>query len=44
MTTRIGDLTQRRDALIELLASASDRAEPLCDLTPTINPDLQEIR
>jgi DNA-binding transcriptional MerR regulator len=44
MSSRITDLTQRRDALIALLASASDRAEPLCDLTPTVHPDLQEIR
>ena len=42
MSSRIADLTQRRDALIALLASASDRAEPLCDLTPTTHPDLQE--
>jgi DNA-binding transcriptional MerR regulator len=44
MNTRIDDLTQRRDALIALLASASDRAEPLCDLTPNTRLDLQEIR
>jgi len=42
MSARIADLTERRDALIELLAKASDRAEPLCDLTPTRN--LQEIQ
>ncbi|MEV7396563.1 hypothetical protein [Aeromicrobium sp. NPDC092404] len=43
MSARIADLTQRRDALIALLARASDRAEPLCELTPTTH-DLQEIR
>src|SRR3954447_10673244 len=41
MSTRIDDLTERRNALVTLLARASDRSEPLCDLNPT---DLQEIR
>lgn len=43
MTSRIADLTERRDALITLLASATNRVEPLCELTPTAL-DLQEIR
>ncbi|MCW2798542.1 MAG: thiol-specific antioxidant related protein/peroxidoxin BcpB [Aeromicrobium sp.] len=41
MSSRINDLTERRDALIALLASATGRGEPLCDLTPT---ELQGIR
>jgi DNA-binding transcriptional MerR regulator len=44
MSSRIDDLTQRRDALIGLLAGASDRVEPLCDLIPPTVPDLQESR
>lgn len=45
MASRIGDLTERRDALIALLARATERREPLCELTPTTStPDLQEIR
>ena len=43
MSSRIADLTERRDALISLLASASDRHEPLWELTST-TLDLQEIR
>ena len=43
MTSRIDDLTERRDALITLLDRATERGEPLCDLTPTMT-DLQEIR
>lgn len=43
MSSRISDLTERRDALIALLARATERGEPLCDLNPTPT-ELQEIR
>ena len=43
MTSRINDLTERRDALMTLLARATERGEPLCELTPT-RTELQEIR
>ena len=43
MSSRIDDLTERRDALITLLAQATERGEPLCELTPTPT-NLQEIR
>src|SRR3954447_529340 len=43
MSSRIDDLTERRDALIALLADATGRSEPLCDLTPAPT-EFQEIR
>lgn len=36
MSTRIDDLTWRRDALMALLAAAAERTEPMCDLTPDL--------